>query len=161
MNTLCFIGTFQFLAGFLITKSLFPLVVFINGIILHGGYRTWLLPDTVTNLCLMLWAWITSGFDMVIGLCFLTACTTFGVNFIESDIIHVAGVQYISLVAVLLLNQYKNPYLMKISFPGKFTEDVIPVTILLGIIVAALINGTSRLANGGTAQERAPKARLA
>ena len=160
MNTLCFIGTFQFLAGFLITKSLYPLIIFINGIIFHGGYRRWLMPDVISNLSMMLWTWIISGFDMVIGSCFLTACTIFGINFIESDIIHVAGVQYISLVAILLLNQYKNPYLLRISFPGKFTEDVIPVTILLGIIVAALINGTPRLANGGTAQERTQKARI-
>ena len=161
MNPLCFIGSFQFLAGFLMTKSIIPLIVFLNGLILHSGYKFWKLPDIITNLFFMVWTLVASGFDAVVGMCFFLMCVIYNLNEqLDSNLIHVLGVQFVGLIGVLVLNRYDTPFMLKFPIFKGFEIDVLPQCILLGIIVYTIIDGTSGLETSGASQEYTQKARL-
>lgn len=141
MNTVCFVGVFQFLGTYISTRNPWAIGIFINGVIYHVGCKWWRWPDILFNFVVSLYTvWIHWNFFTT--MCLLYGTTIYILN--THDIVHVMGVQYLGNISLL---QGGNP-------------DWIPSCILLGIITATIINGTSRLANGGTVQERTPKARL-
>ena len=161
MNPLCFIGCFQFLAGFLITKSIIPLTIFLNGIILHSGYRFWKIPDIIANVIFMVWTLVASGFDVVAGICFFVASLIFILNEkFNNNLIHVVGVQFVGLVSVVVLNKYDTPYMLRLPIFKGFEIDVLPQCVLLGIIVYTIIDGASRLETSGPSEKYTQKVRL-
>ena len=142
MNTVCFIGVFQFLGSYVSTRNPWAICIFINGVIYHGGCKWWRWPDILFNFVASLYTvWIQWNFFTT--MCFLYGTTIYLIN-PGNDIVHVMGVQYLGNIALL---QDGNP-------------DWIPPCLLLGTLIACIINGSSRLANGGVAQECTPKGRL-
>ena len=130
MNTVCFIGAFQFLSTYIISGDLWALGVFVNGVIFHGGVRWWKWPDIVFNSVAVCYKFVYGPHLFLTRVCALIGCMVFLLNKRGSNLIHVTGVQYVLNVPVTY----------------EYSHAAIPPCLLLGTIIACIINGASRLA---------------
>jgi hypothetical protein len=130
MNTVCFIGVFQFLGTYISTRDPWALGVFVNGVIYHGGCKVWKWPDIIFNIITGLHClWIHWNFFTT--MCFITGSVVYTLNN-GNNIIHVLGVQYLGNISLL---QNRN-------------QELIPPCLLLGTLISCIINGASRLETG-------------
>ena len=134
MNTTCFIGVFQFLGTYIATQNPLALVGFVNGVVYHGGCKWWKWPDIVWNCGAIVYEFMYAP-PAAPRSCALIACIVYLLNK-QSDIVHVMGVQTIVNIPLIVIGDISHNVL------------TIPPCILLGAVIAGIINGTSRLATG-------------
>ena len=132
MNTVCFIGVFQFLGTYAVSGDPWALGVFVNGVIYHGGCRLWKWPDIVFNCAAITYKVLYAPNLFVTRVCALIACLVYLMNMRGSNIVHAVGVQYI----------------LNISMIHVHSQAAIPPCLLLGTVIAGIINGAPRLATG-------------
>ena len=141
MNTVCFIGVFQFLGTYLSTRDPIALAIFVNGVVFHGGCRWWKWPDILCNGFFCGWVITQRPHKIFSTLCCITGTSIYLVN--RSDLVHV-GLQYV----------------LNLPLVVDGSHEWIPPCLLLGTVIAWVLNGSPGLEGGGVAPEPAAKARL-
>ena len=130
MNTVCFIGVFQFLGTYAVSGNPWALGVFVNGVIYHGGCKVWKWPDMIFNSFAICYKFFYGPHLFLTRMCGLIGCMVFLLNKRGNNLLHVVGVQY----------------LLNIPMIHGHSQAAIPPCLLLGTIISCIINGASRLA---------------
>ena len=138
MNTLCFIGVFQFLGTYVVSGDRWALIVFVNGVIFHGGCNFWRWPDIIFNCFAITYKIFYASNLFITRVCALIACLVYLLNRRGNSIIHVVGVQYILNIPMISI----------------YPEYLVLCCLLLGTVIACIINGSPRLESGRVASPR-------
>ena len=100
---LCVLGVIPFL----FVPHIFAIIVFFNGVLFHGFFKTNVFVkwyDIVCNACMIVACNILYG-SLCVHICSALATFVFVINK-DSNLIHVVGVQWVLLIAMIYSVMY-------------------------------------------------------